>query len=290
MTEHNNRESAIAIKFNKNFFVIQANELVRSKQDDLSLLEARLIRLAISQVLRDDTDLKTYSCNVKDLAVFLGIDNHNIYRDIQEIAKSLLRKSIFIKDKTKQNRDGKENYKIFHWIDYVEYDDGVITFKLSDSLKPYLVGLDELFTLYGYDVVIGLPTNYSIRLYELMASYQNMALRSHPDTSFTQIPIEHNEFIFTIEWLRDLFNCNDKYTNGADFIKRVIDTSVKAINKYTFMRLSYRTVKTGRSIKYIVFKIHDWDDTSFSDYWWKLKEPSEKNVASRELQPENNAQ
>ena len=44
------KENAIAIKYNKDFYVIQANELVRSKQDDLSLLEAKLIRLAITQV------------------------------------------------------------------------------------------------------------------------------------------------------------------------------------------------------------------------------------------------
>lgn len=286
MDEHN----AVAIKFDKDLLVIQANELIRSKQDDMTLIEAKLIRLAISQVLRDDTDLKTYSCNVMALAEHLGIDNHNIYRDIKKLSKSLLSRSIFIADKAKPNRNGKENYKIFHWVDYVEYRDGVITFKLSDSLKPYLLGLDELFTLYGSDIACSLPSNYSIRLYELMASYQNMVLRPHPDTNYANVPIEPNEFIFTVEWLKDRLDCNDKYKLTADFIKRVIDTSVRAINKYTFMRLSYRTVKTGRSIKYIVFKIHDWDDTSFDDRWWKLKALVEENVGSRESQPENNGQ
>ena len=265
------KENAIAIKYNKDFYVIQANELVRSKQDDLTLLEAKLIRLAITQVLRDDTDLKTYSCNVVDLANFLGIAKDNIYRDIQDLSKSLMKKSIFIKDKTQPKRKCKENYKIFHWIDYVDYTDGVITFKLSDSLKPYLIGLEQLFTLYGYDAVIGLPTNYSIRLYELMASYQNMTVRLMPDTNYTDIPIEKNEFIFTIDWLRDYFNCNDKYPNTGDFVKRVIDGAVKAIVKNTLMRLSYRTVKKGRSITHIVFKLNEWSNQDFSDYMAKLR-------------------
>ena len=269
--EDQNKENAIAIKYNKDFYVIQANELVRSKQDDLTLLEAKLIRLAITQVLRDDTDLKTYSCNVVDLANFLGIDNHNIYRDIQELSKSLMKKSIFIKDKSQPKRKGKENYRIFHWIDYVDYTDGVITFKLSDSLKPYLIGLEQLFTLYGYDAVIGLPTNYSIRLYELIASYQNMTVRLMPDTNYTDIPIEKNEFIFTIDWLRDYFNCNDKYPNTGDFVKRVIDGAVKAIVKNTLMRLSYRTVKKGRSITHIVFRLNEWTNQDFTDYVMKLR-------------------
>ena len=265
------KENAIAIKYNKDFYVIQANELVRSKQDDLTLLEAKLIRLAITQVLRDDTDLKTYSCNVVDLANFLGIAKDNIYRDIQDLSKSLMKKSIFIKDKTQPKRKGKENYKIFHWIDYVDYTDGVITFKLSDSLKPYLIGLEQLFTLYGYDAVIGLPTNYSIRLYELIASYQNMTVRLMPDTNYTDIPIEKNEFIFTIDWLRDYFNCNDKYPNTGDFVKRVIDGAVKAIVKNTLMRLSYRTVKKGRSITHIVFKLNEWTNQDFTDYVKQLR-------------------
>lgn len=269
--EEQAKENAIAIKYNKDFYVIQANELVRSKQDDLTLLEAKLIRLAITQVLRDDTDLKTYSCNVVDLANFLGIAKDNIYRDIQELSKNLMKKSIFIKDNTKPSKKGKENYRIFHWIDYVDYTDGVITFKLSDSLKPYLIGLEQLFTLYGYDAVIGLPTNYSIRLYELMASYQNMTVRLMPDTNYTDIPIDKNEFIFTVEWLRDYFNCNDKYPNTGDFVKRVIDGAVKAIVKNTLMRLSYRTVKKGRSITHIVFRLNEWGNQDFTDYMRKLR-------------------
>ena len=266
------RENAIAIKYNKDFSVIQANELVRSKQDDLSLLEAKLIRLAITQVVRDDTDLKTYSCNVVDLAKFLGISKDNIYRDIQDLSKNLMKKSIFIKDKTQQTKKGKQNYKIFHWIDYVEYTDGVITFRLSESLKPYLIGLEQLFTMYGYEAIIDLPTNYSIRLYELIASYQNMTVRLKPDTNYTDVPIEKNEFIFTVEWLRDYFNCNDKYPNTSDFIKRVVDSAVNAIVKNTLMRISYRTVKKGRSITHIVFKLIDWSNIEFTSFVMKLKE------------------
>ena len=72
-------ENAISIKYNKDFSVNQANELVRSKQDELTLLEAKIVRLAITQIVREDNQLNTYTCNVVDLANFLGIDNHNIY-------------------------------------------------------------------------------------------------------------------------------------------------------------------------------------------------------------------
>ena len=268
----NAQENAISITYNRAFSVIQANELVRSRQDELTLLEAKIVRLAITQIVREDNQFNTYSCNVVDLADFLGISKDNIYRDIQDISKSLIKKSIFIKDKTKKSRKGKENYIIFNWVDYIEYKDGIITFKLHDKLKPYLLGLEQLFTMYGYDAIIGLPTNYSIRLYELLASYQNITVRDVPDTNYTDIEIDRNEFIFTIDYLREYFNCVDKYPNTGDFVKYVVDSSVKAIQKNTIMRVGYRKVKTGRSISHIVFKIDTfYQDKELSEQIRKIK-------------------
>lgn len=253
------KKDTVEIYYNKELSIVQANELVRSRQEDLTLLEAKIIRLAISQVLKDDKDLKTYTCNVVDLAKFLNISEKNIYRDIQELSKDIVKKTIFIK--SKENRKG---YKIFHWIDYIEYNDGVITFKLSESLKPYLIGLQELFTTYEYDTIISLPTNNAIRLYELLASYQNIPYQKVIDHSFFNVKLEKNEFLFTIDWLREYFNCENKYKNTGDFIKRIITPSIEAIQKNTFMCIEYRLIKEKRSIKAIIFILKNWIDSKNS--------------------------
>lgn len=246
------------VRYNEESLVVQANELVRSKQDDLTLLEAKLVRLAVSQVLKADTDFRTYSCHVSDLAGFLGISRDNIYRDVRDLAVSIMKKSIFIKDNQPTKR-GKQNYKIFHWVDYVEYKDGVITFRLSESLKPYLLGLEEIFTMYSYGALIDLPTTYSIRLYELLVSWVN-AIWVEDKPNYTNVPIESNEIIFSIDYLREYFNCLNKYPNAGDFVVNVIDVSVKAINEKTFMDVSFRKVKQGRKIGYIVFSFNNMED------------------------------
>lgn len=252
------KEQGLELNYNGDLAVIQANELVRSKQDDLSLLEAKLVRLAVSQVLKNDQELQTYTCPIVDLAKFLNISKDNIYRDVQELAKTLMKKSIFIKDPDQPTKKGKPNYKIFHWIDFVEYKDGQITFKISDSLKPYLIGLEKLFTRYPLSAVIELPTSYSIRLYELIASYENIKWRHLPSVPYTHdIRVAPDEFYFTVDWLRDYFNCQDKYKNASDFTKRVINSSVEAINENTYMKVDYRIVKAGRSISHIVFKLRE---------------------------------
>ena len=268
--------NALSVKYSREYPVVQANELIRSKQDDLTLLEAKLVRLAISQVLENDTDFRTYSCNITELAKFLGLSQDNIYRDARDLATSIMKKSIYIKDKNKPfDKNGKPNYKLIHWVSSVEYWDGKITFKLSEDLKPFVIGLEELFTMYSYEALIDLPTNNAIRLYELLASWQISTLRSTPKTNYTSIPIEKNEFIFTIGYLREYFNCTNKYPNTGDFIINVIDRSVKAIQKNTLMKVTYRKVKNGRSIEHIVFKLNDFGEPSPE---WKEKMQKIKNL------------
>ena len=242
---------ASPITYNGDYYIAQANELVRSKQDDLSLVEAKIIRLAISQILKDDRDFRTYRCNVADLAKFLGIDPKNIYRDIRDISMSLMKKSIFIIDKSKLKKSGDYNYKTFNWVDLIEYNDGTLTIRLSESLKPYLIGLNELFTTYGYSAIVALPSNYSIRFYELVASYYN--IKNHCNV-YEGINIESNEFVLSIEYLRSFFNCENKYPNTNDFLRRTIDSSIEALRKHSFLFVSYRTVTKGRKITHLIFK------------------------------------
>lgn len=170
-------ENGIAIRYSKDFNIVQANELLRSKQSDLTLMESKLIRLAVSQIMKGDKDLRTYKVNVSQLAEFLEVPKTNVYRSMQDINISLMQRVIFIRDKEVPDKKGKPNYKILHWLSSVEYKDGTLTYRLSDELKPYLIGLSEMFTLYSYDSIIKLPTNYSIRLFELLTSWVNIIIK-----------------------------------------------------------------------------------------------------------------
>lgn len=137
-------ENGIAIRYSKDFNIVQANELLRSKQSDLTLMESKLIRLAVSQIMKGDKDLRTYKVNVSQLAEFLEVPKTNVYRSMQDINISLMQRVIFIRDKEVPDKKGKPNYKILHWLSSVEYKDGTLTYRLSDELKPYLIGLSEM--------------------------------------------------------------------------------------------------------------------------------------------------
>lgn len=264
-------ENVLAMKYNSESLVVQANELIRSPQDGLNLVEAKLIRLAISQIVETDTELRTYSCKVVDLAKFIGVAQDNIFRDMEQIIDNLMRRVITIIDKTSIKRNGEYNYKKFHWVDTCYYNSGTITLKLSNELKPYLVGLNELFTRYGYENILKLPTSNSIRLYELLLSYESIVNTYEPGFRATKIFPEvdraDDELIFTINYLKKYFDCIGKYERDRDFVKRVIDSSVNAINKYSpTYRVSYRTARNGRKMGYVLFRVNAWSDEEFREF------------------------
>lgn len=172
-----------------------------------------------------------------------------------------MRKVITIKSKETDKR-GRYSWKKFHWVSMAKYNNGEITIKLSDEMTPYLLGLNELFTRYNYSDIVSLPTVYSIRLFELLVSYQNMTFNKYPKKNYTGEELVKNEIAFSIDYLRDYFNCKSKYSNTGDFIRRVIEPAVKAIKEKTVMRIEYRKIKKGKSITDIVFKLNDWGDTT----------------------------
>lgn len=264
-------ENTIAIKYNKNYPVVMANKLIRARKDRLTTFEAKLLRLAISNIVELDTDLKTYSVSVAELADFLGIDSSNIYREVPQIAKSLFSKKIYIPTGT-YDRHGNENFELYNWVSYVKYENGVITLRLNDNLKPYLLGLDKLFTMYGYDTVLALPEETAIIMYELLISFEGLRTHNITVKTYPDLDLEAGEFVLEIDFLRKYFDCVDKYPNTSDFIKWVIDYNLNTIMTNTIARIKYRTVKKGRSIKYVVFKfIGLWDDMELEAKVKKLR-------------------
>lgn len=260
------------LQYNKEALIVQANKILRAKQDDLTLLEAKLIKLVVSQIAMYDEELLTYSINVTELAKFLEIPQDNIYRDMDSLSSSILTKRILlIDDSRKPKKSGEPNYLKFQWVSYFRYNNGLITIKLNEALKPWLLGLQAAFTEYGIDCILKLPTSNSIRLLELLKSYEytinTSSPKFRPSTLFPHIPKEDNELIFSIDYLKQYFNCADKYPNNGHFITWVIDSSVKAINQnQENMRVSYRLAKEGRKIGYVLFKVNAWNDIEFRKF------------------------
>ena len=221
------------VDYNKNHYTVMANEIIRGRQT-MSLQEARLIRLLIMQVGRDDTDFKTYKVNILDLANFLDVDSSNLYREIREICQSLMTRTIKI-------QKGNE-WEIFQWLQLAKYDGrGTITLMLSNQIAPYLLQLKSWFTKYQLKNILAMKSFYSIRLYELL----KLTIGENRKKTM--------KYVFEIQYLREYFECENKFKQIGQFKEKVLDIAIRDVNEYSEFKCTYECRKTGRTITEILF-------------------------------------
>lgn len=227
--------------------VTQSNQLVRSLKEPMTILESRLTRFIIAQVMRGDEELRTYTVNAGKLAEVIGIEKNNVYSEFKDISKSLMYRVIRI-DK------GNGSYRLCHWYESIEYDNGKgnITLQLSKDLKEYLLQL-EAFTSYPVLEVMQLPTDNAIRLYELLWQW-GRKVSLDKEYTFHGKKLKKNQCIYEIAFLRQYFNCEKKYKSTGDFIRRIIDPSVEAIHK-NIVGVKYEYIKSGKEIVALLFTL-----------------------------------
>lgn len=213
--------------------VVMSNDLIKSKSN-LSLNELKLLRLTIMQVIAEDKDLMTYQVNIIDLAKLLDISSSNIYRDIDEITTHLLQEIVFIGD-----GNPKHKWKKFQWCSSCKYENGVITIKLHNNLKPYLLQLKKHYTQYMLQDILMLKTVYAVRIYELLREEMKNQ-KVYADKTAT-IKLD-------LEMIRKATNTEDKYKTISMFRARVIDGAVKEINEKLGYYVTYELIKHSRKI------------------------------------------
>ena len=131
---------------------------------------------------------------------------------------------------------------------------------LAHTLKEYLIGLTKNFTQYELYNIMALKSKYAIRLFELFKSYS-----------------WQNKKEFDIEELKELLDAT-KYKKFNDFKKRVIEPSLKEINEFTELNISYNTINPGRKIIAVRFIIeHKETSESYASYLKTIEKINENN-------------
>lgn len=225
--------------FNQENFVVLSNELIRSKSN-LTLNEIKLLRLTIMQIMANDTELLTYKIPIIELGKLLQISNSNLYRDIDLITTHLLQEIVYIGD-----GNPKHKWKKFSWVSTCEYENGVVTIKLHEQLKPYLLGLKGYYTQYILEDILVLKSVYAIRIYELIKEemkYQKVYANKTADIQLS------------VELIRIATNTEDKYTQMGHFKEKVVKSAIKEINEKLSYYITYTDIKKGRKI--VGFNFH----------------------------------
>ena len=218
----------------REYKVVKSNILIQQSRFKLSAQKLKIIYFIISQIKPTDTDLLDQNFNISDFCKVCGVDSTNgaNYKYIKDSLKELRDHSIWIK-----NEDGSET--TFSWISKVTIrkNSGTVTIRLDSDLKPHLLQLKEKFSQFDLIYTLAMKSQYSIRLYDLLKSYEWKKTQA-----------------FDIEQLKTQLDA-EKYKNFKDFRVKVIEIALREISSFSDLDVSYELKKTGRKYSHITFKI-----------------------------------
>jgi len=212
---------------------------------DLSFNERRLI-MYLSHIVRKTIDnepsQRTFVVTGIEFEKEYGGGRNNVYDTLQQVADSLLNKAFFFWSFGKNelgNRKGSS------WVAECEYikRGGRIEITLTDTVTEMLTVFDthNPFTKYEREYIINLGS-YGIILFELINSC---------------LFLKGKRKSYSMKYLREKFNCTDKYSRPNDFKKHVIDKAIEEIEEHTPLRISYTQVKDGIFVSELVFTFKD---------------------------------
>jgi len=241
-------ESQISLSEIRNYKVVKSNCLIQKSRFQLSVQEQKIILYLISKIKPGDESFMTTEFSIIEFCRVCGIydESGKNYRDIKSAIKALVDKSIWV---TLEN--GKET--ILRWIDkpFIDRNAGTMQIKLDDLLKPYLLQLRENFTQFELLYTLAMKSQYSIRLYEILRSY------------------EYKHIIeFNIDELKELLSATC-YSRYPDFRRNVLEIAMKEIDALSDINVSYEAIKQGRKYVRIQFSVYIKQDLDERFGTWK---------------------
>ena len=218
----------------RNHKVVKHNDSIQKARYNLSVQEQKIILYLISKIKPNDTDLHLYKFSIQEFCQVCGIDDDNgkNYADLKDAVINLRNKGFWA-------RIGEGVQTTVSWIDKASITEksGIIEIKLDKDMKPFLLNLRNHFTMYELYYVLAMKSKYSLRLYELLKSYEFIGK--------CDFDIEHLKMLLSAE----------NYKTYKDFRVYVIDTALREINEYTDILIDYTAEKTEKKYTKIVFRI-----------------------------------
>jgi len=219
----------------RSYKVVKSNAIIQRSRFTLSTQEQKIVLFLISKIKPDDTEFSEHNFDIADFCKVCGIDydNGKNYENVKASIKTLADKSAWV------SVDDKREILV-RWINAVVVDkgSGKVAIKLDDNLKPYLLQLKERFTQYELYYVLGMKSQYSLRLYELLRSYE----------------YEHRPIAIGIDELKKKLFA-EGYARFPDFKRFVLDIAIREINALSDIKVSFGVEKEGRRFATLVFTV-----------------------------------
>jgi plasmid replication initiation protein len=228
--------------------IVKSHKLIEGRYS-LTLNEYRLFTHILSKIARDDSELYEYTVPFDELVRNCGIDSADAYKNNGALIKAMSVKMI---EQSLQMYVPNKQTGVKQWTAFSIFETATITenkeivYKLSNALKPYLLGLKEqkkAFTKIEKQYIYVLASTYSVRLYEYaLSKLTNKAISRSKASGQKFKSISKVEYEMPIDELRYKLILEKKYTKTKDFRRYVLDKACKEITEKTNISLNYTCI------------------------------------------------
>ena len=220
--------------------VTKDNSLIGASYS-LGVVEQRLIFLAIIEAREQKTLIEAgglLRIYAQSYAKQFNVEKHTSYEAMKRAVEGLYEAG-FAYSKLDE-RTGKIGHYKSRWVDKIGYIDdlGCVELVFASDVIPLITRLEARYTEYELRQVVGLQSEYAIRLYELIIQWRSVGKTN----------------LISLVELREKLGLVDEYKRIEAFKRRVLDIAVKQINEHTDITVEYEQHKQGRVITGFTFK------------------------------------
>jgi len=228
----------------REYSVIKRNDLIQKSKYNLTATEQKIVWFLISKIKFEDKDLETYDFEINEFCEVCGIEKRSgsNYEHVKTSIKTLADKSFWMPT-------AEGSIPLIRWIEspVIEPNSGTIKLKLNPYLKPYLIDIKVKYTTATFKIASVMSGLYTIRVYELLKSYAGLG-KCDFDLD------DYAEKIDAIEYTKSGTAIGPIYT-PYDFKRHVIEKTLKQINKYSEISVTYVMGKTGNRYTRVYYTI-----------------------------------
>ena len=241
--------------------VTKDNSLIGASYS-LGVVEQRLIFLAIIEAREQKTLIEAgglLRIYAQSYAKQFDVEKHTSYEAMKRAVEGLYEAG-FAYSRVDQ-KSGKIGHYKSRWVDKIGYIDdlGCVELVFASDVIPLITRLEARYTEYELKQVVGLQSEYAIRLYELIIQWRSVGKTNQ----------------ISLAELREKLGLVNEYQRIEAFKRRVLDLATSQINEYTDITAEYQQHKQGRVIVGFTFK-------------FKVKKDKKKTVLEAEKRDTDN--
>lgn len=211
------------------------SEKMRTGQNmSLTLTQKKLIFYLISLIQETDTDLNRTCISFSDFFKLTGVEYSGGYKE--RLEKQLINfcsKCFWLPVPNKNIKT------VCRWLDEatIDYDNGMIYLKLSETIKPYFLDLAEKArTIFQLGFVLQFKYRYTPDVYLFVSRCKNL----------------NAPYLLPIEEAYQRFG-EGKYKNLTDLKRFVLDNAINEVNEKSELTVQVDYIKNKRKTTHICF-------------------------------------